>query len=191
MRLEALDFFLHFHQKKYPNRILGQRLESKDYGPEILDQMVFKKVKARALIALRHLVQETWPFIVADKILSPYEILRWQSEGIRPVSMIRQNELAPILNREDCLEFFLHDLEHGYMFFFDEERKLSQIQFFQRILSSLETELWTSYLDDKDFQKKFFYLISDMNTHKEHYRQFLKSLVPPGDFYRFEGLFGF
>lgn len=189
MRQDPLSFFLHNHLKKYPNRRLAQLLNENNYGCEILEQMVFKKVKLKAMVALRHLVQESWPFVVVDKVLSPYAVLKYQSQGVRPVSMIHQEVLAPILNREDCLEFFLHDLEHGYMFFYDEELKSSQIQFFQSVLRSLETDLWRPYLSDANFQQRFNYLISDMNSHKEHYRHYLKSMVPPEDFPRFEFLF--
>jgi hypothetical protein len=184
----ALVFFTECHAKKYPNKKIHQLLSQ---GKHLiaLESCSFKKVKNKALLSLRKWCLGEWSFKLTSKIPTPYEVLEAQSRGVRPVSMILQEEFKPILNREDCLEFFLHDLEHGYMFFYSDQLKGMQTLFFCNVLKSLENNLWDNYLEDKDFREKFHYLISDMNTHLEHYRYFLKSMLPVNDFDRFNELF--
>lgn len=192
--LEGLDYikfyFIFYHCLKYKNFKMLARISRENLGEINLEDFQFKKVKEKALIALKNWLNGSWKFVSLDYVPTPYEVLEYQARGIRPVSVIRQKELAPILTREDCLEFFLHDLEHGHMFFFDHELKQMQIDFFIKVEKTLGTGLWREYLKDEDFKKNFYYLISDMNTHKEHYRHFLKATLPtPEDFSKFEILF--
>lgn len=185
----ALEFFITFHLKKYPNSKLQKYIDECGIHPNLLDLFVFKKVKSKALISLKNLVNNNWNFELLDYIPTPIEVLAFQAKGIRPVTLIYQKELKPILTREDCLEFFLHDLEHGHMFFFDEELKHMQINFFKKVHASLQTPIWNSYLENHAFKEKFHYLISDMNSHKEHYRQYLNSILPIAETSKFDFLF--
>ena len=184
----ALIFFLYYHSKKYPNKKLDLYLEKKEFSKAI-ENLPFKKVKSKALTSLKMWYKKKWDFILLDFIPSPFQVLEYQAQGKRPVTCLLQDNLRPILNRDDCLEFFLHDLEHGHMFFFDEEKKLMQLDFFQKVKKSLETNLWDDYLKQDEFKEKFYYVISDMNTHKEHYRYFLKAILPINHFKKFEHLF--
>ncbi|MFG1500972.1 hypothetical protein ABMA70_12260 [Halobacteriovorax sp. XZX-3] len=188
----ALLFFLVNHERKYPNRKLAAAIEAasthEDYL-SILKTFNFKKVKGKALNALMHWGNNQWEFELLDYIPSPYEVLKFQAQGIRPVTLIEQENFKPILMREDCLEFFLHDLEHGHMFFHNEELKKMQINFFKKVEDSLERGEWKPYLKCREFKEKFFYLISDMNSHIEHYRHYLNSMLPPKDINKFEYLF--
>lgn len=183
-------YFIYYHCLKYKNYKLLEKL-SKDSIAEInLDDFQFKKVKGKALIALKNWIDGTWEFVCLDYIPTPYEVLDYQARGVRPVTVILQQNFAPILNREDCLEFFLHDLEHGHMFFFNSELKNMQMRFFSNVAKTLGSGLWREYLKDEEFKKNFYYLISDMNTHEEHYKQFLKATLPSvSDFSKFENLF--
>lgn len=185
----GLTFFLYYHQLKYPNANLRSAIEKKEIELSLLKKFQFKKVKAKALIALQNWCEGHWKFVLLDKIPTPYEVLRYQCQGVRPVTIKIQSELAPILNRSDCLDFFLHDLEHGYMFFHDEALKTMQMSFFNKVQSSLTSDLWQPYLAKTDFLAQFYYLISDMNTHLQHYRHYLKAHISPEDFDRFEILF--
>lgn len=186
----ALAFFIHCHLKKYPNRKLEAQLMQEDVDLKVVfKQFVFKKVKSKALHALKAWVDGLWQFKLITKIISPYEVLRLQAQGIRPVTMKIQDELSPILHKEDSLEFFLHDLEHGYMFFFDKELKIMQLDFFRKVEQSIAENWWSDYLGDKEFEERFHYLISDMNTHQEHYRAYLNSLVKEQDIPKFSKLF--
>lgn len=185
----AVRFFLFYHQEKYPNKKLKQDLiANKDLGL-VLDSYVFKKVKEKALVALKKWYAGQWQLKLLSRILSPYEVLSLQAKGIRPVTIKLQSTFTPILHKDDCLEFFLHDLEHGHMFFFDSELKEMQIEFFKNVEASFETDVWDKYLGDKQFEERLFYLISDMNTHKEHYRYYLHSMLDPVDIPKFEFIF--
>ncbi|EQC44789.1 hypothetical protein [Bacteriovorax sp. Seq25_V] len=185
----ALSFFLYFHQMKYPNSKLLNVLNERQPTYDDLTNFKFKKVKEKALIALKNWVNGSWNFKALDYIPTPYEVLAFQAQGIRPVTLKVQHVFNKILTREDCLEFFLHDLEHGHMFFFDEELKNMQINFFEKVHLSCQSSIWDEYLHDKEFKEKFYYLISDMNTHQEHYRQFLGAMLPREDVAKFDFLF--
>lgn len=177
----ALYFFILSHAIKYPNIKLNEFIFSNIIDQKILSQIVFKKVKGKALEALKKWISGDWNFYLTDKILSPFEVLSLQAQGIRPVTIKLQDQARMILHKQDALEFFLHDLEHGYMFFHDQELKSMQVSFFQNMLASLNQHVWDRYLEDDLFREKFYYVISDMNTHQEHYRHYLKSLVSQND----------
>ena len=185
----ALHFFLHYYLKKYPNKKLQNEYAGEDFDHTILSRYQYKKVKGKAIEALQAWCAGEWQFSLVNEILSPRDVLDYQARGIRPVTIVIQDHLQPVLNREDCFEFFVHDLEHGFMFFSNPQHHEMQLRFFKKVLRSLSTPLWEDYLTDHEFNAKFEYLISDMNTHIEHYRQYLKSMVPPNDFHQFEFLF--
>ena len=188
---QAAQFFFQMHYRKYRQKKLGEYLQQKRPISLILEKIQFKKVKAKALVALQKWQEGSWRFILVEKVLTPYQVLAWQARGVRPVSMIPQEKFAPILHKEDTLEFFLHDLEHGYMFFFDEQLSKMQQHFFQQMEMSIQQQRWNAYLTDPIFREKFFYLISDMNTHGEHYRSYLNALLPRDDAQKFADLFTF
>lgn len=184
----ALYFFLSTHLKKYPNKNL-ERAIANNVSNDLLNSFTFKKVKDKALKSLVKLCNGTWNFIIIEKIPTPKEVLEYQAQGIRPVTMKFQEDFKPILMREDCLEFFLHDLEHGYMFFHDETLKNMQISFFKKVNNALSLGLFDKYLSNKNFLEKFDYLISDMNSHTEHYKHYLFSMLPREDISKFDFLF--
>lgn len=185
----AAHFFLYYHELKYPNKKLKEALLNLEKPSDLLDKFVFKKVKSKALVALKKWCRGEWNLKLISTIPSPYEVLHYQALGIRPVTIKLQDELESILHKDDCLEFFLHDLEHAYMFFYDEDLKKMQTKFFKSVEKSLETDLWNSYLQDKEFKERFYYLISDMNTHEEHYRHYLNSMLNASDIEKFSFLF--
>lgn len=174
----AVEFFVKNHLKKYPSIRLERFLaEGNSYG-DALYTFRFKKIKEKAIIALKRWYEGEWNFALVDRVLTPYEVLNYQAKGIRPVSLIPQEIFSEIIHKEDCLEFFVHDLEHGYMFFHDENLKNMQIQFFKNVQASLETDLWKNIIKDKKQKERFYYLISDMNTHLEHYKAYLFAMIP-------------
>tara|TARA_R110002049_G_scaffold63125_2_gene168121 strand:- start:842 stop:1462 length:621 start_codon:yes stop_codon:yes gene_type:complete len=185
----AVYFFLYYHQQKYPNIKLQRALESDESYAAILNRFVFKKVKFKAVEALKRWSSGEWKFKLVDSILLPKDVLYYQSLGIRPVTIKVQDSLEPILHKADCLEFFIHDLEHGYMFFHDEKLRQMQLKFFKEIHSRLDLEVWTKYNQSERFQYRFNYLISDMNTHLEHYKSYLYAMIEPSDRIYFEDIF--
>jgi hypothetical protein len=179
----ALIFFLYAYKIEHP------KTNYKSHEPEILSKFQFKKIKEKALISLKEWLHGHWRLKLVDRILSPYEVLAYQAEGIRPVTMLVDEMERPVLHRKNALDFFCHDLEHGYMFFHDSELSEMQKVFFDRVKETLDSGLWDKYLEDKEKRKNFYYLISDMNTHKEHYKAYLNSFIPKDDLSKFDLLF--
>jgi len=186
-------FFVFYHEKKYPSKRLKDFLNQDQLKFEDLKGLIqnnkFKKVKQKAIDTLINWGKDRWKMILIDTIPLPHDVLNFQAEGKRPVTMIIQDEFTPILTRQDHLEFLIHDLEHGYMYFHDESLYDMQNLFFKKIEASLKTDIWKSYLKCNKFKDKFIYLISDMNTHTEHYKQYLFSMIPENEVDRFNFLF--
>lgn len=185
----AASFFIFYHLKKYPNKKLQRAFENSTNAIELLDQFVFKKVRSKAIVALKKWCLGQWEFKLVSSILSPYEVLDFQALGIRPVTMKFQENFNPILHKEDCLEFFIHDLEHGYMFFHNEELKIMQLKFFGAMKETLRLGFWNKYLGDQRFEYRLHYLISDMNTHLEHYKSYLYAMIEVEDRKHFQHIF--
>lgn len=184
----AVKFFLTYQHIKSPNKITKLLLQDESMWGQLTD-FNFKHIKKKAIIALTKWYNNEWEFELMDKIPSPHEVLYYQAIGKRPVSIIFQESLSPILQRQDCLDFFTHDLEHGHMFFHDENLKLMQLDFFKKVyLHRLHPRL-EELKKDFEFKQKFHYLISDMNSHTEHYRYYLKAILSKRDFDIFEDLF--
>lgn len=156
---------------------------------QILASYQFKKIKGKAINCLNRWVSGEWDLVLSEKIFTPYEILSYQAQGIRPVTMKFCHTDTPVMHRRNALDFFVHDLEHGHMFFNDKVLMKMQKDFFHKIEASLATDLWTVRLQDKVFKEKFNYMISDMNSHKEHYRAYLESMIPQKELFEFEFLF--
>ncbi len=144
----------------------------------VLERFQFKKIKNKAIECLKKWHQGEWNLILSEKIFTPFEILDYQAQGIRPVTMKTHHCDSPILHRKSALDFFVHDLEHGYMFFHDISLRDMQIKFFRKIKKSLDNGEWDEYLTDNQFREKFNYLISDMNTHEDHYEAYLQAIIP-------------
>ena len=193
----ALYFFIHDYLRKYPNKKLAQYYQdsyvlsqnSWSLSSEVLYQFNFKKVKGKAIDALYAYCNHQWNCQLFTRTLMPLEVLSLQASGIRPLSMIKQLEFGEIGHKSDCFEFFVHDLEHAYMFFFDEDRFQQQCCFFKRILTSIAEGVWDDLLEDDYFKEKFEYLMSDMNSHIQHYYFYLKAIVPLGTFKHYDYLF--
>ena len=185
----AIQFFVTNHLKKYPAPRLERFLQEGHPYVEAFFRFRFKKIKEKAIIALKKWYEGEWNFKLVDRVLTPYEVLDYQAQGIRPVSLIPQEIFQEIIHKEDCLEFFVHDLEHGFMFFHDKELMQMQLNFFKNLKDSLTTDLWKEVIHDKEKKDRFFYLISDMNTHLEHYKSYLHAMLPLESQAKFSFLF--
>jgi hypothetical protein len=188
----AVSFFLFSHLEKYPQKSLSTYLDQfnvQDFRVDILDQIQFKKIKSKAIHCLKKWFSGEWDLVLIENIPSAEDVLSFQAKGLRPVTMKMKERSRSILHREDALDFFCHDLEHGHMFFFDEELKKSQINFFQKMQKSIDEGVWDHYRLNRNFEEKFVYLISDMNTHPEHYKAYLYSMVEPDRVGQFDYLF--
>jgi hypothetical protein len=172
----AVIYFTHRFALDFKNAKISKAL-LEDSPRLILEKFQFKKIKGKAIECLKRWHDGEWNLVLSEKIFTPFEVLDYQVQGIRPVTMKMKRFEDPILHRKSSLDFFVHDLEHGYMFFHDENLKNMQIRFFKDIKDSLDRGEWNERLKDADFREKFHYLISDMNTHEEHYKAYLQAII--------------
>lgn len=177
----ALWYFLLSHCVKYPQKNLERILLSDDVPIEqLLKTIQFKRVKLKAKICLEKWLFGEWAMQLIDWVPTPLEVLTFQARGVRPVTMLIDIQ-GSVLHKEDAFEFFIHDLEHGYMFFSNVELYHRQRKFFSTLLSAYSEPRIQKFLSHKQLATKFHYLMSDMNTHTEHYRGYLNALIPIDD----------
>lgn len=184
----AMVYFINRFSIDHNDQKLSKRIGQEPYS-EILKSFQFKKIKGKAINCLKKWVRGEWTLVLSEKIFTPYEVLSYQAQGIRPVTMKFDITNTPIMHRKNSLDFFVHDLEHGHMFFSDIKLMKMQKDFFFRLEKSLSTDLWKVRLQEKKFREKFYYMISDMNSHLEHYKAYLYSMIPREDYPSFEFLF--
>lgn len=188
----AISFFLIIHALKYDLKKRQAQLLEDDLNHEgLLLKWQFKKVKGKALESLKSWGQDQYDFILLDTMPTTREVLAYQAQGKRPVSILMEDLFSPKRHKSDSFEFFCHDLEHGAMFFQDVDLFRQQKAFFTNIERSLLTDLWTPYWEQQGFMEKWAYLVSDMNTHPEHYKAYLQAMIPAQEHQQFDFLFEF
>jgi len=139
----------------------------------------FRGVSANVAAALCRWLRGDWPLELRADIPAPRAVLSAQARGKRPVTAITAypRMLSPVLDKSDAFEFFLHDLEHAYKFFHSPALYAGQRAFFRALDAALTRGAFLPYLDEAVFAGKFRYLMSDMNTHPEHSRQYLRAIL--------------
>lgn len=144
-----------------------------------LERYQFRGVTGGIPFALVQWLRDAWPLILREDIPSPRNILRWQARGRRAVTVLTAYPRLhkPVLNKPNAFTFFLHDLEHAYKFFYSPVLHAGQCAFFAGLESALDHGELALYFDDAGFVDKFEYLMSDMNTHPEHSRQYLRAIL--------------
>lgn len=149
-----------------------------------LGRYQFRGVIGNVPEALVQWLRGAWPLILREDIPGPRDILRWQARGTRAVTVITDWPRArePVLNKSDAFAFFRHDLEHAYKFYHSPSLYAGQRAFFARLESAFDRGVFAPYFDDAEFVARFHYLMSDMNTHPEHSRQYLRAILI--EFYR-------
>lgn len=150
---------------------------------DYLEGYQFRGVSAAALMALCRWLQHRWPLVLCETVPSALEVLRAQARGARVVTAISAypRMLDAVLAKPDAFAFFLHDLEHAYKFFYAPALHAAQRAFFEAIEAAFDRGVFAPYGADPAFMQKFDYLISDMNTHPQHGRQYLRAILI--DFY--------
>lgn len=146
---------------------------------DILSRHNFYGIIPNATIALSRWVTGDWPLTLCPNIPAPKTVLRMQIAGTRPISVIADPVQAqgPIMHKRNALHFLVHDLEHGYKFFNDDEQHHAQRTFFAAIANLLESGQLRRQLAESVFAERFDYLISDMNTHPAHSLQYLRAIL--------------
>jgi hypothetical protein len=114
-----------------------------------------------------------------EDIPPPYEVLRMQAGGARAVTALTSPARLgkPVLHKPDAFAFFVHDLEHAYKFYFSPALHAGQRAFFTRLEAACDRGVFAPYLAEAEFTARFHYLMSDMNTHPEHSRQYLRAIL--------------
>lgn len=120
-----------------------------------------------------------WALQLFEGIPTPREVLVLQTKGIRPVTVFSEfpRLLQPVLGKANGYAFMVHDLEHAWKFHHDTALHEGQVSFFTHLQAVIEQGWFAPHLDDTLFAEKFNYLMSDMNTHPAHSRQFLRAVL--------------
>ncbi|BAV33704.1 hypothetical protein SCL_1393 [Sulfuricaulis limicola] len=144
-----------------------------------LERYQFRGVINNVPMALLQWLRGTWPLILREDIPQPLEVLRMQARGCRAVTALTAYPrlCRPVLNKPHAFAFFLHDLEHAWKFFHSPELHAGQRAFFNALENVFDRGVFTPYFNDAEFVTRFHYLMSDMNTHPEHSRQYLRAIL--------------
>jgi len=144
-----------------------------------LERYQFRGVIGNVPVALVQWLRGAWPLILREDIPKPLDVLRMQARGTRAVTLITAWPRArePVLNKSDAFAFFRHDLEHAYKFYHSPALHAGQCAFFARLEAAFDCGVFGPYFDDAEFVTRFHYLMSDMNTHPEHSRQYLRAIL--------------
>ena len=144
----ALFFFIYMHLKRHPHKRLQNAFDTQfnhlPFTSDILDRFQFKKVRQKAISTLKMWTQNQWPIRLVTRPLDALEILQDQAQGVRAVSLILQEQPTPIFHRVDAFDFFIHDLEHGFLFFSNPELHVTQVRFFEKLHQTCQPNLATS-----------------------------------------------
>lgn len=144
-----------------------------------LERYQFHGVISNVPVALVHWLRGDWPLVLREDIPGPTEVLRMQARGCRAVTVLTEYPRLrqPVLNKPDAFAFFLHDLEHAYKYFHSPDLHAGQRAFFSILEQAFDRDVFAPYFDDAEFIARFHYLMSDMNTHPEHSRQYLRAIL--------------
>lgn len=115
---------------------------------------------------------------LVDYPASAAEMLAAQAEGWRYITVDTESAVhgLPIEDKRDAFEFALHDLGHAWAFFKPEYDPAGQVAFFQCMQDDLSA-LAPLCLSDEKFATDLEYCMSDMNSHPEHLRQYLRGVI--------------
>ena len=184
----------------------GQSVESRAMGPPMDDSVridslknhfgFFNKFKTTAYlkdVAVEYRIrllpqaifdvlwkwgQEECDLLLWDRIPTPFEMLEYQSQGKRIVTMdlqkASQGELVD--GQRDAFEFLLHDLLHADLFFKDNETHEQQRSFFSQLKETILREKLLNSADDL-FLRDLAYLMADMNSHRAHLEAHFRAIL--------------
>lgn len=120
-----------------------------------------------------------WPVQVLSRVPEGREILGWQQQGRRCVSLISDEKILAngSLHDKDPFAFAIHDIEHAYKFFHDSSSYRSQVGFYLLCGPMIPKIQTFPFWNEAEFQKDFNYLISDMNSHSVHMIKTLHAII--------------
>lgn len=144
-----------------------------------LEDHHFYGISAVVPTALCRWLDGGWDLRLSEEIPNPVALLRAQARGTRVVTAITAHPrmLEPVLDKFDAFAFFQHDLEHAFKFFELPALHAGQRALFAALETAFDRGVFAGYREDPTFARKFDYLISDMNTHPQHGRQYLRAIL--------------
>lgn len=146
---------------------------------DLFENHQFRAVRASVPTTLCRWLRGAWPLVLREEVPNTITVLRAQARGTRPVTIISAypRMLQPVLTKADAFGFFLHDLEHAYKYFCTPALHAGQRAFFTALEAAFDRGVFAGYRADPVFAQKFDYLMSDMNTHPQHSRQYLRAIL--------------
>lgn len=144
---------------------------------EFLQHVRFRNLPDSIRITFLNWFMGKWNPVLLDYNPTSYQMLEWQAKGIRIISIDWNSALNALLvfNVRDAFEHFLHDIEHAYNFYRDDYEPKKQILFYSYLLKFYpEIEMILNL--DESFKEQWDYLISDMNSHPEHLKEYTKAI---------------
>lgn len=158
IKIDELIYKFHFLEQFRQIYLLNLTIE---YRIRKLPQAVFD--------VLLRWSQNKYDLILLDRVPTPFEMLCYQADGKRAVTMDKTAALTGGLvdGKRDAFEFLLHDLIHADLFFKDPELHVQQVEFFKKLKQKVIAEDLLNRADEK-FLQDLNYLMSDMNSHQAH-----------------------
>jgi hypothetical protein len=146
---------------------------------ELFERYRLRAVRLRVNAALVAWLRGEWALQLCERVPGTREVLRMQTRGTRPVTVIADfpRLLQPIEHKADAFAFVCHDLEHAWQFFHDPAGHAAQCRLAQSLERALDEGVFEPYLADPLFAEKFDYLAADMNTHVAHSLQYLRAIL--------------
>ena len=111
---------------------------------------------------------------------TPLEVLRFQAQGVRPVTLLMDPERlwTSVERFPNAFELTVHDLIHAERFQRDQAVMVSQVGFFLLLQDLVSSSTINSLLEsDPELKREFEYVLSDMNTVPVHGLQYLKAIL--------------
>jgi|SRR5690554_838388 len=166
---------------------IKKRLGKMSLG-DMVNNFAFKSTPRSVNRALLHFSTGKYPLELMFHIPTPLEVLKQQKSGRRCLSLIiKEDQMKEyILGERDYLSFCLHDLIHADHFYHSNLSYHGQLGLYNLLWQEIEKGTFGKLLHNKDFQREFEYIISDMNAYPIHLLKCLKSAIT---FYSNQDLF--
>ncbi|MFN3604080.1 MAG: hypothetical protein ACK4UJ_05155 [Leptonema sp. (in: bacteria)] len=177
----ALNFFwIYYSYRNNKNKLFNSKIIKKvsiEEPIQFLKSVRFFRIPDSIRITLLNWFLEKWKIQLLEYNPDSYEMLVFLSKGYRIVTIDWECALNGefVFGVRDAFEHFLHDLDHCYNFYKEDHLCFEQKKFFQTLLN-FYPDVDFFIQKDLQFQKQWEYLISDMNSHPEHLKQYTKAI---------------
>jgi hypothetical protein len=177
----AWDFFSIYYTNRNAKKLYNTKAQKIDYNQDLINflkSVRFYRVPDSIRITFINWMENRWKIVLLDYNPTAYEMLNYQANGIRIVTIDWEAAIEGIFvfGIRDAFEHFLHDLEHSYNFFADSVEYEKQTKFFE-YLKNFYPEIEDLLKINPDFVQKWEYLVSDMNTHHQHLKHYTKAFL--------------